>query len=157
MNGLIVPQQVVPLVWTPYGWAPLAVPEFAPGTDIYISVPVTNKSSQDVECKLKGNLHQGAQTGTGDLLAEWESDVVPVPAGQTQNLWLPGGDDFPHTTVELGAGTFGVGIERDLTVTLYYKKDGEWVEHTSHDFRPLYKVPEVEYEFTIGQPSVDVA
>jgi len=157
MNGLTMPQQAVPLVWTPYGWMPLEVPEFAPGTDIFVSVPVTNNSNQDAECKIQGNLHQGAQTGTGDLLAEWESDVVPVMAGRTASIYLPGGDNFPHTTLELGAGTFGVGIERDLTVTLYYKKDGEWIEYDSRDFRPIYKVPEIEYEFTIGQPSVNLS
>lgn len=160
MDGLIAQQPLVPLVWTPYGWMPMEMPEFSPGTDIWFSIPVTNLSSGAVKCKVTGHLHQGAGWGTGDFMewpdgseARFESSPQTIPVGQTVSLGLPGGDKL-WTTQDIGGDP-----ERDLTeITLYYEDEsGNWVEYGATEKYGIYRVTAVAYEFTIGQPSVNAS
>lgn len=129
---------------------PAEVQEIAPGTDIYFAVEVTNNSTVEARVRLTGRLHQGATMGTGDLIATYESDDVPINAGYTSTIYLPGSTAY-HTTVDLGGDP-----ERDLMIDLEYQDaSGNWQTAISdQQFFRVYDVRPTEYDFTIGTPEV---
>lgn len=155
MNGLVIPQRAIPMVWTPYGWMPMSIPEYPPDTDIWFAIPVTNNSDSSlgtVDVKIRARVHQGAHLygTTGDELEAYESSETPVPNGQTVTVGVPGGENN-HTTRDIGGMA-----ERDLSIDLLYKDaSGEWQMYAEDErFYDLYMVTAAEYGFIIGQPEV---
>lgn len=159
MDGLMVQQPLVPMVWTPYGWMPLEeeAPEFMPGTEICFDCPITNNSGTSVKCKVKVQIYEGSfMPGHGTKLAEYDSDEHTIGDGATYEFRVPSDSPPGPTSHTTEKGTID---RRDVGVVLYYYDPDadEWKEYGSEEWDDHYYVIQVSYEFIIGKPTVHEA
>lgn len=142
MDGVLVP--VSPLVWTPFGWVPLAETVFPPGTNIRIGVPVTSRCTATVNVRVDVKIYEGsAYPGHGTLLKTIRSTQYTMAPNTTHIFTVN------HTTVK------GSIDRRDIGAVVGYYDNG-WVEDGSEEWDDVYYVRE-EYIFEIGTPTVTAA
>ena len=143
MDGGLYPAP--PLVWTPFGWVPLAETVFPPGTKIRIGIPVTSRCTSNVKTFVVVRVYEGSVlTGHGKELKKINSTEYTIAPGETHTFSV-------ERTTEKGSID-----RRDIGVEVRYYKGGAWVVNGSKEWDDVYYVRE-EYLFEIGTPTVTAA
>jgi len=121
----------------------LEAPVFLPGTNIIVSVPITNKSTVSVRTKVKVYIYEGSLLpGHGTLLATKTSDEYTIPVNGNYTF------SVTHTTVQ------GTIDRRDIGVEVQYWDGSKWATGKTAEFDDVYFVRPPNYQFEIGQPTV---